>query len=95
MTKEDLILKICYNTGMDKKYVRQVVNSFMYRVRESLEENGENVYLRGFGTFCIEHRKAKIARNISKNTQIKIPEHNIPKFKPCKEFKDNVKKKVS
>ena len=53
--------------------------------------SGENVYLRGFGTFHIKHRAEKVARNISKNTTIVIPAHNVPAFKPAKEFVDKVK----
>ena len=56
--------------------------------------NGENVYLRGFGSFIIKKRAKKVARNISKNTSIIIPAHNIPSFKPAKVFVNEVKHKV-
>ena len=63
---------------------------FMYIVKSSLSQ-GENVYLRGFGSFVIKKRAQKTARNISKNTTIIIPEHNIPSFKPAKTFLNEVK----
>ena len=52
---------------------------------------GNNVYLRGFGSFIVKTRAAKTGRNISKNTTIKIPAHNIPAFKPAKVFVEGVK----
>jgi DNA-binding protein HU-beta len=66
----------------------------MDEVKDSLE-TGENVYLRGFGSFIIKKRAEKTGRNISKNTTIKIPAHNIPAFKPAKVFVDSVKTKVA
>ena len=62
-------------------------------VKGSLE-SGENVYLRGFGSFVIKERAKKTGRNILKNTTIEIPAHNIPSFKPAKTFVEGVKKKV-
>lgn len=66
----------------------------MEEVKEALE-NGDNVYLRGFGSFIIKTRAEKTGRNISKNTTIKIPAHNIPAFKPSKVFTEGVKAKVA
>ena len=65
----------------------------MGEVKTALE-NGDNVYLRGFGSFIIKKRAEKTGRNISKNTTIKIPAHNIPAFKPAKVFVEGVKAKV-
>lgn len=59
-------------------------------VKGSLVTNN-NVYLRGFGSFIVKHRAEKVARNISKNTTITIPAHNIPAFKPAKSFVAKVK----
>jgi DNA-binding protein HU-beta len=66
----------------------------MTEVKDSLEK-GENVYLRGFGSFIIKTRAEKTGRNISKNTAVKIPAHNIPAFKPAKVFTNGVKAKVA
>ena len=65
----------------------------MEEVKDSLEK-GDNVYLRGFGSFIVKTRAAKTGRNISKNTTIKIPAHNIPAFKPAKVFLEGVKSNV-
>jgi DNA-binding protein HU-beta len=70
--------------------VQAVVESLMNEVKNALEA-GENVYLRGFGSFIIKTRAEKTGRNISKNTTIKIPAHNIPAFKPAKIFVEGVK----
>ena len=91
MTKAELVSEISSRTGIDKQTVLAVVESFMVQVKGSLKE-GEDVYLRGFGSFITKKRAAKTARNISKNTTIVIPEHFAPAFKPCKEFLELTKK---
>ena len=77
MTKAEIVNKISAKTGIDKTTVLMAVEAFMDTVKESLS-NEENVYLRGFGSFILKKRAQKVARNISKNTTIVIPEHNIP-----------------
>ena len=93
MTKAEIVNEIVIKTGIDKVAVSGVVESFMDCIKTSMIK-GENVYLRGFGSFILKKRAEKLGRNISKNTTIKIPAHNIPAFKPCKEFMDKVKTKV-
>lgn len=93
MTKADIVAKIAEKTGLEKVDVQTAVEAFMKGVKESLEA-GENVYLRGFGSFIVKERAKKTGRNISKNTTIIIPAHNIPSFKPAKVFVDGVKAKV-
>lgn len=90
MTKADVVREIAEKTGVEKQVVMQVVEGMMECVRESMI-NGEEVFLRGFGSFIIKRRAEKVARNISKNTSIVIPAHNIPAFKPAKSFMDKVK----
>ena len=91
MTKADIVNEISKKTGIDKATVLTTVEAFMESVKESLI-NDENVYLRGFGSFILKRRAEKTARNISKNTTIIIPAHNIPAFKPAKTFNLSVKK---
>ena len=93
MTKADIVSNIAEKTGIEKADVLATVEAFMSEVKDSLE-SGDNVYLRGFGSFIIKTRAEKTGRNISKNTTIKIPAHNIPAFKPAKTFTDGVKAKV-
>lgn len=90
MTKADIVNSISQKTGIDKPTVLNIVEAFMTSVKESLA-NEENVYLRGFGSFILKKRAKKTARNISKNTTIIIPEHNIPAFKPAKTFMHEIK----
>ena len=90
MTKADIVNEIAKSTGVEKVMVQTIGEAFMDNVRNSLIGN-ENVYLRGFGSFIIKKRATKVARNISKNTTITIPEHNIPAFKPVKSFVAKVK----
>lgn len=91
MTKADIVNEIAKTTGIDKGSVLAVVENFMTVVKDSLA-HGENVYLRGFGSFILKERAAKTARNISKNTTIIIPAHKIPAFKPANVFKEEVAK---
>ena len=93
MTKADIVSRISEKLGIEKGDVQATVESFMEEVKTSLE-NGDNVYLRGFGSFIVKKRAEKTARNIKKNTTIKIPAHNIPAFKPSKFFIDGVKTKL-
>jgi DNA-binding protein HU-beta len=91
MTKAGIVNEIAKRTGLDKADVLKAVETYMEVVKDSLSE-GENIYLRGFGSFVVKKRAKKTARNISKNTTIIIPEHNIPVFKPAKTFTIAVKK---
>ena len=91
MTKAEIVNEIAKTTGIEKTAVLATLEKFMEVVKESLA-NGENVYLRGFGSFIVKTRSEKTARNISKNTTIIIPEHKIPAFKPARVFMDEVKK---
>jgi DNA-binding protein HU-beta len=93
MTKADIVNKISETTGIEKVAVQATVESFMKTIRESMM-NGSNVYLRGFGSFVVKKRAEKKGRNISRNTTIVIPAHNIPSFKPAKSFVNQVKKRV-
>lgn len=90
MTKEQIVAQIASTTGVEKKVALPVVEAFMKTVQEALAKN-ENVYLRGFGSFIVKHKQEKTARNISKNTTIIIPAHNVPAFKPAKAFEDLIK----
>lgn len=93
MTKADIVNEVAKATGIEKIAVQNVIESFMESVKDSLA-NDNNVYLRGFGSFIVKKRAKKTARNISKNTTLIIPEHNIPSFKPAKVFMNKVKSTV-
>ena len=92
MTKADIINEIAMTTGVQKRDVAVVVESFMETIKNSLLEKKENVYLRGFGSFVIKHRAAKTARNILKNTTMMIEAHDLPSFKPSKSSVEQMKK---
>ena len=91
MTKAEIVNEIAGKTGIERQKVLLTIEAFMESVKDSLSKE-ENVYLRGFGSFIVKKRAQKTARNISKNTTIIIPEHNIPAFKPAKTFNISVKK---
>ena len=91
MTKIEIVREIASKTGLGTKEVMAIVESMMETIKTSMT-NGEEVFLRGFGSFIIKHRADKTARNISKNTTVIIPAHDIPAFKPAKEFMEMVSK---
>ena len=94
MTKAEIVATISEKIGVEKIDVQAVMEAFMKEVKDSWS-NDENVYLRGFGSFIVKERAEKTGRNISKNTTIIIPAHNIPAFKPAKVFVEQVKEQVA
>ena len=90
MTKAEIVTEIAAKTGVEKQVVMQVVEGMMETIKASMI-NGDEVLLRGFGSFIIKHRAEKTARNISKNTTMIIPAHNIPAFRPAKSFVEKLK----
>ena len=93
MTKAEIVAEISSKTGIEKVAVQATVEAFMDSLKNSMI-SGQNVYLRGFGSFIIKKRAEKTGRNISRNTTIIIPAHNIPSFKPAKTFVNKVKSHV-
>ncbi|CAN5736323.1 HU family DNA-binding protein [soil metagenome] len=90
MRKSDLINNISEKTGIPKVDVLVTVETLIKEIKENISK-GENIYIRGFGSFITKKRAAKIGRNIKKNIAVHIPEHYIPAFKPSKEFVNEVK----
>ena len=93
MTKAEIVAEIANKTGIEKVAVQATVEAFMESIKNSMT-TGQNVYLRGFGSFIIKKRAEKTGRNISKNTTLISPAHNIPSFKPAKTFVNKVKSHV-
>ncbi len=91
MTKAELITEIALKTGFDKKSINVIIDGFTEGVKSNLSK-GENVYIRGFGSFVTKTRAAKVARNITREISIAVPEHKIPSFRPAAEFKEAVRK---
>ena len=94
MRKADLVTAISDKTGVPKVDVLVTLETFFKEVKNTLSD-GENVYIRGFGSFVIKKRAKKMGRHIKKNTPIEIPEHYVPSFKPAKVFVEQVKENVS
>lgn len=91
MTKLELVNSISKRTGMDARDVLLILEEVMSDIKKQLS-NGENVYLRGFGSFVVKKRAKKTARNIKRNTRVEVPAHYTPVFKPAIFFKEAVKK---
>jgi DNA-binding protein HU-beta len=94
MRKADIVTAISEKTGLAKVDVLVTLETFFNEVRDTMG-NGENVYIRGFGSFVIKRRASKMGRNIKRGKTVQIPEHYIPSFKPAKVFTEHVKSKVT
>lgn len=90
MTKAEVVQQIAEKTGIDKADVYTTVEAFFSVVKNSMSD-GENIYIRGFGSFVNKKRARKVGRNISKNTAMIIDEHYVPSFKPSKVFIEKIK----
>lgn len=90
MTKQELVNRVAGGAQVSPEVTEKVINQTMVEIKKALAQ-GRNIYLRGFGTWLPKERKAKLARNISKGTTVRIPAHRVPYFKPSKEFKDLLK----
>src|SRR5580698_5910875 len=91
MRKADIVTKVAELTGIPKADVLLSLEAFFSEVKNSVKK-GENVYVRGFGSFIAKKRAQKVGRIIKRNETIIIPAHYIPAFKPAKTFVDSVKK---
>ncbi|MBR1434048.1 MAG: HU family DNA-binding protein [Bacteroidales bacterium] len=89
MTKKELVKKVSAQTGVDRALVQRVTEAAMAAVRESIQE-GEAVSLRGFGTFERKHRASKAARDMKAGRMMMVAAHDVPHFRPCREFKDSL-----
>ena len=94
MRKADIVAAVSEKTGLAKVDVLVALEEFFKEVQRTMG-NGENVYIRGFGSFVIKKRAAKTGRNIKRNKTVQIPEHYIPAFKPAKIFTEHVKTSVT
>ena len=90
MTKQELVNRVAGGAQVSPQVTEKVINETMFEIKKALAQ-GRNIYLRGFGTWLPKERKAKLARNISKGTTVRIPAHRVPFFKPSKEFKGLLK----
>jgi len=90
VTKAEVIAEIANRIGLDRQAVGAVIESFFNVVKDKMAD-GENIYVRGFGSFTNKKRAQKIGRNISKGVSVTIPAHYIPDFKPAKEFEERIK----
>ena len=94
MRKADLVNAISEKTGVAKVDVLVTLEELFKEIKTTMQ-GGENVYVRGFGSFVIKKRAKKVGRHIKKGKSIEIPEHFIPSFKPAKVFVEQVKKNVT
>lgn len=90
MTKSEIVNEIAVRTGLEKTAIADTLDNFFVVAKNSMTA-GNNIYLRGFGTFELKKRETKVARNIKRNTSLVVPAHFVARFKPAKEFAAQVK----
>lgn len=91
MKKIELIKEIAEKTSTEKELVGTILEAFMTSVEEHIANN-DRIALSGFGSFRLKRRAAKMGRNISANTPIKVPAQYVPAFKPSEKFKEKARK---
>lgn len=91
MTKAEMVSAICKETGVERDKALKVVEAMMTIIKDQTVA-GEDIFLRGFGTFTTKTRAEKIGRLIKENKSVVVPEHKIPYFKPCEEYKTQMMK---
>ncbi len=90
MTKKEMVNLIAEKTCHERETVYIIIQNLMQCIKDSVK-NGDEVYLRGFGTFKRKYRKSRPARNIKEKTTVIVPECYVPYFTPSDKFKEEVK----
>ena len=86
MTTAEIVAEISKKTGVEREKTLKVIEAMMVVIKEQTA-NGEDIFLRGFGTFTTKERAAKMGRLIKENKSVVVPAHKIPFFKPCEDYK--------
>jgi integration host factor subunit beta len=89
MTKADLIEMISKRSDLPKKHAEIVVNTIFKSIMGALE-GGEKVELRGFGSFHMKVREARVARNPKTGEKVQVETKKVPHFRSGKELKEAV-----
>jgi integration host factor subunit beta len=89
MTKAELVEKVANQINLTKKQTEVVVNTVFSSITDSLAE-GKKVELRGFGSFRIRQRNARVGRNPKSGQKVDVPSKKVPFFKAGKELRELV-----
>jgi len=89
MTKAELVERVANQINLTKKQTEVVVNTVFSSITESLAE-GNKVELRGFGSFRIRQRNARVGRNPKSGQKVEVPSKKVPFFKAGKELRELV-----
>ena len=91
MTKAELVEIIAQETGVNKKDTGVIVNLIMENIGQSLVQ-GDKEELRGFGSFKVKTRRARLARNPRTGDSVDVPAKRVPFFKASNELKARLNK---
>ena len=92
MVKSELLQDLCnQNPQLIRKDIEKILKVIFSEIIEALSK-GENVEIRGFGTYKLTKKKARIGRNPKNSEIVQIPEKNAIKWKMSKIFFDRLNK---
>ena len=90
MTKSELIDRLAQQqTHLSHKDVELAVKLLLERISQALTEE-ERIEIRGFGSFSLHRRPARVGRNPKTGEPVNIPAKYVPHFKPGKELRERV-----
>ena len=87
MTKADLVEEVSRVTELTRKDSEVIVDTLFESVIKALK-NGDKLEVRGFGSFRVRQRNARVGRNPKTGEKVDVPAKRVPYFKPSKELKD-------
>lgn len=93
MTKAELVDEVANIVQLTKKQAETIVNIVFDSIVASLRA-GEKIELRGFGSFRLRNRKSRTGRNPKTGEKVDVPSKKIPYFKPGKELKELINKRL-
>jgi integration host factor subunit beta len=94
LTKANLVEEVARTAGVTKKQAEEIVQTVFATIVDSLH-GGRKVELRGFGSFRIRSRGARLGRNPKTGERVEVPPKRIPYFKPGKELKEQLNRSTS
>ena len=89
ITKKDLVLDIADGSDIPREKIQEIVESFLTFVKFHIAK-GQTIEIRGFGTFSLQHRKRRPARNIHTGAVVPLAERYVPTLKFCDAFRKRV-----
>lgn len=92
LTKAEIVTKVAAAVGLTKIETEAVINGFIVAINDSLKE-GNEIEIRGLGSFRIIERQPRLARNPKTGGKVQLPKRRVPQFRPSKDLRKAVNEK--